>query len=227
MPRAGRIWFPEATYHIIQRGNQQQPIFFDDGDRIWFLNTVKEAKEKMGFRIYLYVLMDNHFHLTIQTGKSHVSAIMQYINSTYAMRFNTKHKRSGHLFQGRFKGLLVDCDSYLLELSRYIHLNAVRAGIVSRPENYRWSSFFSYVEGSKSRHDWVDSGLILSLLAKNFPSQFQGYMSFINAALSREETVEHWLKSHINRQHFLGDGNFVHKALEKMTALPQKGSDPL
>lgn len=212
MPRPQRIWFPGAVYHIIQRGNNLQNIFREDSDYRWFLKTVEEIKRKTVFKVYTYVLMDNHYHMTIEATENHISGIMHYINSTYAIRFNKKYQREGHLFQGRFKSILVDKDSYLLELSRYIHLNPVKAGLVRRPENYNWSSYKVYVY--KKEDSLVDSELILSQFRSASQDENGSYNDFVNEKLEQIKEEKDWLKTHIRRQRFLGDKSFIKKVLK-------------
>ena len=212
MARAPRIWFPGAVYHIIQRGNDLQNIFREDNDYRWFLKTVEEVKKEMVFKVCAYTLMDNHYHMTIEATEKHISAIMHAINSTYALRFNKKYQRAGHLFQGRFKGILVDKDSYLLELSRYIHLNPVKAGLVKRPEDYEWSSYGIYLY--KKEDSLVDSEVILSQFGSVFQDGNESYSNFVNEKLERIKEEKDWLKTHIRRQRFLGGPDFIQKMLK-------------
>ncbi len=216
MPRAPRIWFPGAVYHVIQRGNDQHDIFREDKDRIWFLKTVRESKKEMGFKIYLYVLMANHYHITIEASQNHISEIMHYINSTYALRFNKKYARTGHLFQGRFKSILVDKDSYLLELSRYIHLNPVKAGIVGRPEDYIWSSYRLYLYPESEFSHLVDTELVLSWFGDDFQDRRSRYRDFVAEKLTNTAGGEDWLKLHIRKQRFLGDNTFIQMVFSKL-----------
>ncbi len=209
MPRAPRIWFPGAVYHIIQRGNGLQNVFREDSDCRWFLKTVEEVKKEGAFRVYLYALMGSHYHMTIEATERHISAIMHAINGTYAIRFNKKYQRAGHLFQGRFKGILVDKDSYLLELSRYIHLNPVKAGLAKRPEDYKWSSYGVYMY--EKEDSLVDSEVILSQFGGAFQGENGRYSDFVNEKLERIKEEKDWLKAHIRRQRFLGEKGFIEK----------------
>jgi len=213
MPRPPRIWFPGAIYHIIQRGNEQRDIFREDADCIWFLKTVEEAKKALRFKIYLYVLMGNHYHITLEASQDHISKIMQFINSVYAIRFNTKYHRQGHLFQGRFKGLLVDKDNYLLELSRYIHLNPVKAGFVKRPEDYRWSSYRVYAY--RELNALVDTELILEQFRSVLKNEYKEYRDFVNEGILNFKEEQDWLKVNLKRQRFLGNKDFVEALVKK------------
>lgn len=145
MGRANRIWYPGATYHVIARGNRQQEIFRDTEDRQVFLQKIGWVKSKNSFKLHAYVLMTNHYHLLLETSNVDVAEIMRDLNGFYTRSFNKKCGFIGHLFQGRYRSILVEKEVYLLEVSRYIHLNPVRAGIVKRPEDFRWTSFRAYL----------------------------------------------------------------------------------
>ena len=154
MPRANRICFPGAVYHIFQRGNNKQDIFLDDADRLYFLKLLAGTRKMFNYLLHCYVLMNNHFHMTIETPSSTpISEIMQSVSFNYAVYFNKRHERIGHLFQDRFKGIMVEKDDYLLRLSRYVHLNPVTAYLVEDPVDWPYSSYLEYlspkqVEGS-------------------------------------------------------------------------------
>jgi len=141
MARPLRLEFPGAVYHITSRGNARQPIYLDDQDRLAFLEVLTEVVERYRWRCYAYCLMDNHYHLLIETPEANLSRGMRQLNGVYTQAFNRRHKRSGHLFQGRYKSILVEKESYLLELARYVVLNPVRAGVVRHPGRWRWSSY--------------------------------------------------------------------------------------
>jgi REP element-mobilizing transposase RayT len=161
MGRAWRIEYEGALYHILSRGNVQGDIFYDDTDRWWFLNTIGDLSERFAVDIFAYVLMNNHYHLLLKTRRANLSKAMQWFGTTYTRRFNNRHNRSGHLFQGRFKSIIIENDAYLMQLSCYIHRNPLRAGIVKRLADYRWSSYLAYGYG-KSTPAWLSTKLILS-----------------------------------------------------------------
>jgi len=213
MPRAARIWYPGAVYHIIHRGNNQQAIFFEDADRQWFLRTVLEVKKEIGFTVHAYCLMDNHYHMIVETQDRPISEIMHAISSRYATRINTKYDRKGHLFQGRFKGILVDKDNYLLELSRYIHLNPVKAGIVARPEDFMWSSYKFY--SGAERDLLVETGFILDIFRKTGGRPEDGYVQFVREGMEHLQAEGDWLDQNLRRQRFLGSRDFVKMALKR------------
>ena len=140
MARPLRIEFPGALYHVTARGNARAPIFLEDADRQLLLATLGDANERHGWLCHAYCLMPNHYHLLLGTPDANLSRGMRQLNGLYTQRFNRRHDRVGHVFQGRFKGILVEREAHLLELARYIVLNPVRAGIVACAEAYRWSS---------------------------------------------------------------------------------------
>ena len=143
MARPLRIEFPGAVYHVTSRGNEKRPIFKNDGDRKAFLAFLAETAKRFGWSITAWVLMTNHFHLVLQTPEPNLSRGMHWLNGSYAGWFNHAHKRWGHLFGGRFKAFLVEKEAYFTEVLRYVVLNPVRAGMVTTPEKYRWSSYRS------------------------------------------------------------------------------------
>jgi putative transposase len=145
MARPLRIEFPGALYHVTSRGNARQRVFRDDEDRDMFLATLAWVVGRFGWRCHAYCLMDNHVHLLIETLQPNLSRGMRQLNGVYTQRFNRRHRKVGHLFQGRFKAILVEKEEYLLELARYIVLNPVRAKTVKMPERYPWSSYRAMV----------------------------------------------------------------------------------
>jgi len=162
VPRPLRLDFAGGVYHVMARGNEKRDIFRDDGDRVAYLDRVAACSRRFEFRIYAYCLMRNHVHLAIERGPVALSRIVLALHSAYAGGFNRRHGRVGHLFQGRYKAFLVERDGYLLTLVRYIHLNPVKAGLVSRPEAYPWSSERFY-RGSHAPA-WLDRDAVLAML---------------------------------------------------------------
>jgi putative transposase len=135
MARPLRIQFPGAFYHVTSRGNERKAIFRNDRDRQKFLSYLESAHESYGARVHVYCLMENHYHLLLETPRGNLSQILHHVNGAYTTYYNVKRRRSGHLFQGRYRALLVEKESYCQELSRYIHLNPVRAALVEEPED--------------------------------------------------------------------------------------------
>jgi REP element-mobilizing transposase RayT len=181
MARPPRISYPGAAHHITARGVRRAEIFGSDRDYEVFLATLVEAGKLARWSCLAYCLMPNHFHLLIgRVTTGELSRGMQFLNGTYASRYNTAHERTGHVFQGRFHSELVRRDNHLLEAIRYIALNPVRAGLASRPELWRWSSYGGTV-GLGSRQDWVQHDTVLALFAGDATTAQHRYAEFVNA----------------------------------------------
>lgn len=160
MARNLRIEYPGAYYHVYSRGNQKQPIFLSDDDRFYFLKILGEAHERLSANFHVYCLMPNHYHFALETPRGNLSQIMHFINTTYSIYLNLKHDRCGHVFQGRFKAILLDAESYARVLTMYIHGNPVRKGLVDRPEEFEWSSARVYF-GLTSPPYWLKTEMII------------------------------------------------------------------
>ncbi len=160
MGRAWRIEYEGALYHVLSRGNERREIFYGDDDRRMFMATLGDMAERFEIDLYAYVLMSNHYHLLLRTRRPNLSRAMQWFGVTYTNRFNAKNGRIGHLFQGRFKTMLVESDAYLVRLSFYIHRNPLRAALVTRLADHRWSSCQAYAYGEKPPH-WLRTEEIL------------------------------------------------------------------
>jgi REP-associated tyrosine transposase len=161
MARPWRIEFEGALYHVLSRGNEQGDIYRDSEDRLSFMNSLGEMSVRFDINIFAYVLMNNHYHILLKTNRANLSKGMQWLGATYTRRFNNQHMRSGHLFQGRFKNIIVQNDAYLMQLSCYIHRNPLRAKMVKRLVDYKWSSYPAYAYG-KSHPKWLNLDIILS-----------------------------------------------------------------
>lgn len=190
MARPLRIEYPGCFYHITSRGNEKKDIFKSRRDREKFLSYLQSSTERYGVKILAYCLMTNHYHLLMETPKGNLSQIMRHINGAYTTYHNVKRKRLGHLFQGRYKAIIVEADEYALELSRYMHLNPVRAGMVSKPQDYEWSSYRSYT-GLTTAPAWLSQDLILDHLGA--PDQQEKYRNFVETLIG--ETYETPLKA--------------------------------
>jgi putative transposase len=165
MPRKARVEFPGAVYHLLDRGDRQEAIFYDDADREQFLATLGQTCERTGWRVHAFVLMTNHYHLLVETPQPNLVAGMRWFQTIYTVRFNRRHRLSGHLFQGRYKSVVVDPEErgYFATLSDYIHLNPVRARMVSLQErlfDYRWSSYRFYA-AKTGRPAWFEPQRVL------------------------------------------------------------------
>ncbi len=182
MARPLRIEYPGAVYHVVCRGNERRAIVRDDGDREKRLDWLRRTVETYGWLVHAFVLMTNHEHLFVQTPQPNLSAGMQYLNGSYTGYFNRRHRRVGHLFQGRFKGHLVEEEGYFLEISRYLHLNPVRAQMVGRPEEYRWSSYAGYV-GARGTLPWVTYDHVLGEFGRDVSAARRAYVRFVEAGI--------------------------------------------
>jgi len=169
MPRPCRIEYPGAFYHVTIGGNRRQPIFICDEDRFFFLSCLREAYERFGVLTHAYCLMENHYHLFLETLRGGLSRIMHLVNLKYSTYFNTKYSLSGHTFQSRFRATLIEAKEYAREVAAYIHLNPVRAGLVRRPEDYEWSNYREYL-GLASPQPWTSTSMVL-MLFKPSPSE--------------------------------------------------------
>ena len=188
MARALRIQFPDAYYHVICRGNAKKTIFYDDLDRKKFLEQLIDSLNTYEVILHSYTLMHNHFHLLVQTPKANLSEFMRRFNICYTGWFNYRHQQCGHVYQGRYRSLLVDADSYLVELSRYMHLNIVRAQGTELTlydekwnllHNYKWSSLPGYFNKSKTKA-FVNYDFILSMINGR-----RAYKQYVSDALQK------------------------------------------
>jgi len=185
MARQLRIEYEGAFYHITSRGNLREKIFFEDKDKEKFLEILERTKERYGYFVHAYALMDNHYHLLIETPYTNIKQIMQNINTSYTVYINIKYRRSGHLFQGRYKSIIVDKETYLLELSRYIHLNPVRAKVVDMPYQYRWTSYRDYLMKDK-RSKLVTKEDTLNYFSKGKDKAREFYREFVEGTIGKE-----------------------------------------
>ncbi len=211
MTRPLRITYPGAFYHLTSRGNERKQIFKSLADREKFLSYLESATKRYDAIIHVYCLMDNHYHLLLETPSGNLSQIMRHINGAYTTYFNTKRQRSGHLLQGRFKAILVDMDEYSKELSRYIHLNPIRAKMVDNLPDYRWSSYLDYI-GNRIPPAWLEMDYILGYFGPKPSISKKNYREFIEARLGRK------YKSPLNEvvgSTILGGADFVKEIKER------------
>ena len=220
MARPLRIAYPGAFYHITSRGNERKNIFRSQRDREKFVSYLESATERYGALIHVFCLMTNHYHILMETPSGNLSQIMQHINGAYTTYFNVKRQRSGHLFQGRYKAILVNIDEYAKELSRYIHLNPVRAKMVDRPEQYRWSSYQYYI-GLKKSPEWLVSDFILGYFGKKISDAQREYRAFVEALIEQEYKTP--LKNVVSST-ILGSVDFIEAIKNKY--LSNKKVDP-
>jgi len=215
MARPLRLEFPGAIYHVTSRGNARGAIFLDEQDRVLFLGVLGEAVARFGWLCHAYCLMNNHYHLLLETPDPNLSLGMRQLNGVYTQRFNRRHERVGHVFQGRFTAILVDRDSYLLELARYVVLNPVRAGAVKNPARYPWSSYRASV-GAAPTPSWLSTDWILGQFAKTRAVARRRYAAFVAEGKRRPSP---W--SALKGQVLIGSEAFV----ERMRPLLEDKSD--
>ena len=211
MARPLRIEYPGALYHVAARGNERKRIYFTKRDYLKFREYIKDAQEKYGCLLHVYVFMTNHYHMILETPQANISKVMHFINGSYTNYINKKRDRSGHLFQGRYKAILIDKDNYLLELSRYIHLNPVRANIVERPEEYINSSYRSYIRNRED--DIVHHDQILQMITKDKKIAPKMYKQFV------ENGAEGDLENPFSKIYggsILGKTSFIKQALNTL-----------
>lgn len=205
LARKPRVHFQGAFYHVIAHGNRRQDVFLDDEDYQLYLDFLRQYKERYRFLLYAYTLMPNHVHLLIEVIETSLSRLMQSLQFRYSRNFNLKYGKSGHLFQGRYKSILCQKDAYLLELSAYIHLNTVRAGLAKDPEEYRWSSYRHYVQDGDG-DGLTDTAVLLALLSQKTSLARRKYAAFVTDRLSQGHREDFY---QVKGQRFLGSEEFV------------------
>lgn len=212
MSRPLRIEFPNALYHVTARGDRREDIFEDDEDRRAFLRTLHEVVDQFNWLCYAWCLMDNHYHLLVQTPDANLSKGMRQLNGVFTQHSNRRHRRVGHLFQGRFKAILVDSDAYLLELSRYIVLNPLRAKMVRRVQDWRWSSYRASV-GLSPAEAFLAVDAVLSQFARRRDVARERYAQFVAQG---KNAAAPWAQ--LRGQVFLGSDAFVERMQSGMAA---------
>jgi len=205
MARPLRIEFPGALYHVTSRGDRQETIYDDDEDRRTYLEILGDVVERFDWLCYAYCLMGNHYHLVIETLEGNLSKGMRHLNGVYTQVSNRRHRRVGHLFQGRYKAILIDKDSYWLEVSRYVVLNPVRAGMVEEPGDWPWSSY-NVTVGAKSSPEWLQVDRLLAHFGQKRDIARKRYKEFVQEGIGRQS-----LWSELKRQIYLGDERFVER----------------
>jgi putative transposase len=185
MARPLRIVFPGALYHVTARGNERKAIYRDARDRSRFLERLAAVSARQRLRVHAYVLMRNHYHLLVETPEGNLARAMAQLNGAYTQEFNRRHGRSGHLLQGRYKAILVDKEAYLLEVSRYIHLNPVRVGEVRHAWEFRWSSAAAYV-GKARAAEFLTVEEVLGGFGRRPSVARRRYAGFLEAGAEQE-----------------------------------------
>jgi len=216
-----RLEFAGALYHVTARGNARQPIYLDEQDRTLFLDLLGKETEQQRWTCYAYCLMNNHYHLLIETPEANLVRGMQRLNGVYTQAFNRRHRRVGHLFQGRYKAILVDKDAYLQELCRYLVLNPVRAKAVDVPGRWRWSSYRA-TAGEAAAPSWLAVARVRALFSGR-----GGYRRFVAEGIGRASP---W--AGLRGQIYLGDADFLERVERQLPprrgkAIPRSQFEPL
>lgn len=220
MTRPLRIEYAGALYHVTSRGDGQEDIYLDDKDRMQFYSVLAEACDRFNWVIHAYCLMDNHYHLLVETPDSNLSKGMRHLNGVVTQRFNQHHKRVGHVFQGRYKAILVQKESYLLELARYIVLNPVRAKMVRAAKDWPWSSYRA-TAGQTHPPAWLHTDWVLSAFAKRKTTAISRYKAFVAEGKNQPSPWEH-----LKNQIFLGTDKFVENMQNKISPETQLSEIP-
>lgn len=203
MARPLRIEFAGALYHVTSRGNARQNVYLDDQDREAFLDCFSHACKRHHWQCHAFCLMGNHYHLLVETNNATLSKGMKYLNGTYTQLFNRRHKRVGHVFQGRFKAILVQKDAYLQELARYIVLNPVRARMVRSAKDWPWSSYRA-TAGMKAPPEFLSVDFLLGLFGGRRGMAHQAYRGFVAAGAGVPSPWES-----LKNQIYLGSDEFL------------------
>ncbi len=202
--RPPRIDIAGYPYHIITRGNNKQILFRDDDDRLCYLGILAKAWKKFGFNFHTYSLMDNHIHLLLTIKENfYLAGLMHWVQLGYARYFNGRYKQVGHVFQARYHAIVIEKDAYLLNVDRYIQLNAVRAGIVAKPEDYRWSSYRDCL--SPAKNSYLEHATVLNYFGSSNETRIAAYREFVDSAIRKPEE---WSIDLLMKMNVLGSPGF-------------------
>ena len=211
MARPLRIEFSGALYHVTARGDGREDIYLEDSDRELFLSVLSHVCERFNWVVHAYCLMSNHYHLLIETPDANLSKGMRQLNGVYTQSFNRKHGRVGHVFQGRYKAILVQKDSYLLELARYIVLNPVRAEMVRSARDWPWSSYRA-TAGMADSPAWLHGDWLLSAFSRKKKDAIEGYRKFVKEGKGHPSPWQN-----LKNQIYLGSEKFVEDMQRKIS----------
>lgn len=203
MARPLRLQFAGALYHVTSRGDGREDIYFGDADRVAWLAVLAHTCERFHWRVHAWCQMSNHYHLLLETPEGNLSEGMRQLNGVYTQHVNRTHRRVGHVFQGRFKAVLVERESHLLELARYVVLNPVRAGMVSDTAEWPWSSYAAMV-GKQPAPDWLEVDALLHAFGQTRARAISAYVDFVRAGVGLPSVWEG-----LRGQVFLGSDAFV------------------
>ncbi len=216
MARPLRIEFPYAIYHVTSRGDRREPIFGDDFDRCRLLDVFEEAFQKFDAGALAWCLMPNHYHLLVQTRQANLSRVMRHINGVYTQRFNRRHETTGHLFQGRFHAVLIEAESHLLEVGRYVELNPVRGELAPGPAEWAWSSYRAHA-GLAPAPAWLDVDAVRGYMLER-PATCEAdrreaadrYAALVASAVAAEP----WYRN-VRHGQYLGSEDFIAQAMRR------------
>src|SRR4030043_956432 len=211
MPRTARIAPKECVYHILSRGNNRQDIFKDERDHKKYIEILQKYKDRYRFKLYHYVLMENHVHLVLEPtdrGGS-LAEVMKGINLSYAQYYKSRYKHIGHFWQDRYKSIIISKDDYLLACGSYVELNPVRAKIVEDPKDYKWSSYNAYAYGKKG--SIVDEHSIYKELSKREAERRKKYRQFVGGMLKEKDAM----KGEMNRRVMYGSDDFIEEVMKE------------
>jgi putative transposase len=211
MARPLRIELPGGIYHVTARGDRREDIYLNDDDRLTWLEVFANVCARFNWRCHAYCLMSNHYHVVIETPEPNLAEGMRQLNGVYTQRFNRRHGRVGHVYQGRYKAILVEKDSYLLELSRYVVLNPVRAHMVKAVQDWSWSSYHATV-GTHPRPSWLQIDWLLSQFASELTRAQLAYADFVRAGAGLP-TIWEGLQGQI----YLGGDAFIQRMKDSLT----------
>jgi REP element-mobilizing transposase RayT len=212
MARPLRIEYEGAVYHILSRGNRSENIFFEEKDKEYFIDILQRGAEKYRIELYAYCVMGNHYHLLMSMPEGGLTKIMHYIGSSYGSYIRRNKGWIGHVFAGRYKSLCVEKENYLLELSRYIHLNPIRARIVRYPEDYLWSSYGYYI-GEKKKPHWINTSWFLEEYGRSIKTSQRKYKEFVESGI--DKPLPYPIEKVVG-QAILGNKKFVKKVVEEV-----------
>ncbi|HAN09338.1 MAG TPA: transposase [Clostridiales bacterium] len=215
MPRKQRIHYDGALYHVIARGNNGEYILKNDEDKTKYIELIQRYKERYGFKLYAYCIMDNHIHMLVEVEKVPLNKIMQGIQLVYTQIYNRKNKRTGHVFQQRYKAVVCNKDGYLLHLTKYIHMNPVKAHM-TEDVNYEWSSYKEYANG---KNGLVDTDFVLKILSNNKSKAIGEYNIYMKEEDGDIEQVEYEVteaqKGNIDKTKYIGLDKLIEEILEQ------------
>ena len=210
MARPLRIEYAGALYHVTSRGDRRENIYHDDEDRLIWLEIFSQVCSRYNWRCHAWCQMDNHYHILVETAEGNLSKGMRQLNGVFTQKSNRKHGQVGHVFQGRFKAILVQQDAYLLELSRYVVLNPVRAGMVKDTADWPWSSYQSMI-GKSATPEWLETDWLLACFGKQRKRAIVKYIDFVRAGIGLPPIWEA-----LKNQVYLGDESFINSMKNKL-----------